>query len=971
MPASSPRQVRSVATKEGSMVWCRVRVPVLLTLIAILVIAGAAAAQTTSATTGAINGRVTDSTGAVMPGVTVTVSSPSMMGTRTAVTDPDGQFRVTAVPPGDYTLLFELTGFTSIRNEGVRISVGFTATVNAEMKLASLSENVVVTGQSPVVDTSQTQVGNTFDAKQLSALPTSRDYFSLLAGSPAIQMNRIDVGGSTNGTQQGFVVYGTSGQVRASIEGLNATEATGAFGNYPDVGAMEEIQINTAAHSAEASTPGVQSQFISKSGGNEFRGTFFGGYSPERWQNFNIDNAQIARGLTGGGGLKPEDTNRLSSYQDTNLGFGGYAIKNKLWWYGSYRHQDVKARFVNFPVKPQTTILNNYSGKVTYNLTQNNKIIGYTQPSQKKQPQRFDSFLLGVDTGINTSEGTTWNQNFWAWVHKVEWNGVLSDRAFAEIRGGQYGYDWTNGVNGTGLRYEDIGNNLIYGRNRNWARERRRNQALGSLSLFKDDWVGQHNFKVGGEIFYETVVDIYKDGYEEDILHVMQNGAPLDVIFFQTPNESTGGLWTYGSYANDTWRVTSRLTLNIGARFDRYRAFTPAQEHAAGRFNPTAITFAANNSVIDFNLFAPRLGVTYDLSGTGKTVLKFNYGKYWWNPGADFVFNTSENAPAWWRRYRWTDINGDGRWNPGEQGATLVSSRGGVATESLDPALQDTRTDEIAAFVERELMANFGVRAGYVWRGLRNQYQRYNVALPYSAFTVPVSIPDPGLDGRVGTADDGSPIAGFDLATAYRGLTPVNMTTNVPNSDADYHTFEITGTKRMSRRWSLLASYGYTKSFDQGNSYLGNSVRANNLPVTPNDKINTDEGRQEYSRQTVKLAGTWNTPWWGVSFSPMLRYQQGFPFGRTFATNLSYGSVRILAEPLGTRRQNTISIVDLRFEKTVGLGNRRDVSAFFDIYNMFNANPAQNLQWSSGTAFNRPLSIVPPRLARIGVKLNF
>src|SRR5947208_2681820 len=152
--------------------------------------------------------RVTDSTGAVMPGVTITVSSPSMMGTRTAVTDPDGQYRVTAVPPGDYTLLFELTGFSSIRNEGIRISVGFTATVNAEMKLASLSESVVVTGQSPVVDTSQTQVGNTFDAKQLSALPTSRDYFSLLAGSPAIQMNRIDVGGSTNGTQQGFVVYG-------------------------------------------------------------------------------------------------------------------------------------------------------------------------------------------------------------------------------------------------------------------------------------------------------------------------------------------------------------------------------------------------------------------------------------------------------------------------------------------------------------------------------------------------------------------------------------------------------------------------------------------------------------------------------------------------------------------------------------------------------------------------------------------
>ncbi len=382
---------------------------------------------------------------------------------------------------------FELAGFSTVRNEGIRVSLGFTATVNAELKVASLQESVTVTGQSPVVDTvGHRRSATPSDAKQLSALPTSRDYFSLLAGSPAVQMTRIDVGGSTNGTQQGFVVYGTTGQVRVIFEGLNATEATGAFGNYPDIGGMEEVQINTAAHSAEASTPGVQSQFISKSGGNQFRGTFFGGYSPGSWQAFNIDDDQIARGLTGGGGLDPEDVNRLNSYQDMNVGLGGYVIKDRLWWYGSYRHQDIQASYVNFPVKPQTTILNNYSAKVTYNLSTNNKLIGYTQPSQKKQPQRFDSWLLGVDTGINSTESTTWNQNFWAWVHKGEWNGVLSDNSFAEIRAGQYGYDWTNGVNGTGLRYEDIGNNIINGRNRNWARERRRNQVLGTLSYFKN-----------------------------------------------------------------------------------------------------------------------------------------------------------------------------------------------------------------------------------------------------------------------------------------------------------------------------------------------------------------------------------------------------------------------------------------------------------------------------------------------------
>jgi hypothetical protein len=492
---------------------------------------------------------------------------------------------------------------------------------------------------------------------------------------------------------------------------------------------------------------------------------------------------------------------------------------------------------------------------------------------------------------------------------------------------------------------------------------------LGSVSYFKNGWVGDHNFKIGGEIFHETTTDIFIDGFEEDILHVLQNGNKLDVILFE-PGEAIGGLMTYGAFVHDVWRVNDKLTLNIGARIDRYRAFSPEQGHPVSRFNPTAQTFAAVDNHLSWNLPAPRLGMTYDLSGNGKTVVKANYGKYWWNPGADFVFNIQPNASAWWKRYRWTDSNNNNRWEPGEQGA-LTDQRGGGATESLDPNLKDTYTNEFATFLERELMANFGVRAGYVYRGQRGQYGRYNINRLDDVFTLPITVRDPGPDGVLNNADDGAPLNAFDIGQEFRTRPVVNRQINV-DAPADYHTFEITGTKRMSNRWSLLASYGWTKSFDQAATIQGNSIRGNALAVNPNDRINANEkGQFEFTRSTVKVNGTWNSPFWDISISPLFRFQQGVPFGRTFQSPLSYGTVRFLAEPLGTRRQDAILITDLRVEKVQRFRGGRDVSVFFDLYNMFNQNPAQNLQWSSGTAFDRPLSIVPPRLVRLGAKLNF
>src|SRR5262249_42653535 len=155
-----------------------------------------------------------------------------------------------------------------------------------------------------------------------------------------------------------------------------------------------------------------------------------------------------------------------------------------------------------------------------------------------------------------------------------------------------------------------------------------------------------------------------------DVLMVLSNGRAREVILFQTPSASLNGLWTTGLYASDTWRVGSHLNFTLGVVYDRYRSYLPAQTGPpVGPFNATQATFAAVDNLITWNLTSPRVGLTYDIGGNGKTVLKANYASYWWNPGTTAIDSAvNPNSPDWYRRYAWNDLNGDLTWQPGEQG---------------------------------------------------------------------------------------------------------------------------------------------------------------------------------------------------------------------------------------------------------------------------------------------------------------
>ena len=404
---------------------------------------------------------------------------------------------------------------------------------------------------------------------------------------------------------------------------------------------------------------------------------------------------------------------------------------------------------------------------------------------------------------------------------------------------------------------------------------------------------------------------------------------------------------------------------------------TKSLQFAASR---RKLTFPAVDDMVHFNLGSPRIGATYDVSGNGKTVVKFNYGKYWWNPGADFLLNNvNPNSAVWWKRYAWTDLNKNGVYDPGEEvdstgQVRLIQTRGGP-TETLDPNIQDTYTTEAAVWFERELMNNFGVRTGFVWRGQRQRYDRVNVNQPYEAFNVPVTIRDPGPDGILGNSDDGPNIQGFNLDAAHLSLPTLNVTKNVPNSDDDYYTWEITANKRYANRWSLLATFSQTKSYDNSGTYFGQRVRTNTLVLTPNDAINSDGGRYMFNAWTVKIHGTYEAPY-AIRVTPILRMQSGQPIGRVFvpaaASRFNYStSVTVLAEPIGARQQDNIVIMDVRAEKIFSVSGRLKVSGIFDLFNAFNSNGEQNTSFNSGTSFLRPLNIIPPRIVRIGARLTF
>ncbi len=276
-------------------------------------------------------------------------------------------------------------------------------------------------------------------------------------------------------------------------------------------------------------------------------------------------------------------------------------------------------------------------------------------------------------------------------------------------------------------------------------------------------------------------------------------------------------------------------------------------------------------------------------------------------------------------------------------------------------------------------MPGIGLQAGYVYRKIDDFRVRINVNRPLSAYNVPVTLRDPGPDGVFGSGDDGPNFQAFNLNPAALAAGVVNQLTNLEGT-GEYHTLEVSANKRQVGRWSLAAAFSKRWNYDHSTSYFGQNLRSVTTPSTPNDLTNTDDGRYNFSMWTAKVNGSYQAPY-QIRITPALRFQSGQPYGRTIlASNaygvggtggINYGTARILMEPIGARKQDDILILDLRAEKFFNLGGVRRVGLFFDVYNITNSKAQQNITWNSGGSFERPTSIVPPTIARFGMKFDW
>ncbi|MGD9904685.1 MAG: carboxypeptidase regulatory-like domain-containing protein [Vicinamibacterales bacterium] len=948
---------------------------------------------------GRINGVVTDDTGAVLPGVTVTVTSPALIQPQVQVTGGDGTYRFLALPPGLYEVLFDLTGFQSVKRDGIRVVINQTLSIDQQLQVATLQETVTVSGQSPVVDTTTTTMGTNFTKELLTEIPNARDVWAAMAAAPGMQMTAYDVGGSRTGNQTAYRTYGMDDQNQTKVEGIDTTEATSANAGYFDYGSFEEFQVGGAGADASAFAGGAVLSVSVKSGSDRLSGSWYSDFQNEDMIANNVPGFLRAANTPNEDGFFTRRAdglqrgNQIKKQYDLNGNVGGPLWKGKIWGFYSYRLNDQYKYTTGLPSNIERSKLTNpWTFKVTYQVSQNNQLIGFINRRQKLQDKRGISVTTPLSAAYYQSSENT--------PMKAEWTSVLSSRMFLDVLVGNWwnffplrpvrDFDLYDGPWGPGR--VNLANNQIFdgGANNGYQDQKRwKPQGYVSLSYFKDGWKGSHDFKVGYDIKRDRR-SLFRD-QPFDVFYRDNGSALSQVDIYNTSVTGINDVINNAVWINDSWRVNNRLTVNLGLRYEYYRDGWPEQEFApngiaalAGWNDPRYQAFVAPRTVSATTVarthdFSPRVGFAYDLTGDNRTVVKAYYGQSRWN-SADVLANLENPVGIAQLRYAFLDctatrttgcdLNGNRLLDsPAELGA-FNTTVGGAGFVRIDRDLNRPVTHELSTNVERELVTGLSARASYVFKGVRDIWAEDD-PIRNGAFTSPITITDRGPDNLPGTGDEQT----FQTFDRARDVGQDRVYTNPEGYGADFHTVEFALNRRFSGRWMMLTSFGYTWSTMQ---HVHNATTPTPTGYTrfysfrPVDRLFGDEfGRETSTVWNYKVIGRYQLPW-GVGSSGSWRVQSGQQYGRTMAFTFPGDGARTFrVEPITANRYPNISILDLRLDKSFTLPRQAGKVTFqFDGFNLANSG-AVTLFRTTTVNYREVTETLAPRIFRVGFRWDF
>jgi len=970
-----------------------------------------------------IAGVVRDTSGGALPGVTVEAASPALIEkVRSVVTDGEGRYNIVDLRPGTYTVTFSLPGFSTFKREGITLSIGFTATVNADMQVGALEETITVTGAAPLVDTQNARQQKVMTSDTLTALPTGQQsVVTVIALTPGMTGN-ASVGGSTgayHSQQLKGAFHGKRGS-HVKFDGMRIDNYAGSgdsagylFNNQT----VEETALETGGAGAESGTPNVGINMIPKEGGNSFKYGANGMYTNRSMQSSNLNDYLIGRGLS----IVP----KVDRMYDAGFTIGGPIRQNKVWFFASIRRWGTKNQAANLfwnatqgtpfytpdlsrPAFRDEKYSSN-AGRVTWQASQHNKFNFFVDI---KHDCICDTGGAGsaLGAGANSAREAVLTWDLWPnGIIQGTWSAPLTSKLLLEAGADMVMFHWPGNVpegvspndisileTSTNFRYNQAGG--IYNPVRRVGDRFAERFAISYVT-------GSHNFKTGLQ---------WDQGYSDTdnlplgmsiapgIGYRFNRGVPTTIDYSATPRHETYYQKAeLGLYAQDQWTVR-RLTLNYGLRFDYYNGYIPAVDRPAGEFVP-AVHFDAIHGAPSWQDWNPRTGLAYDLFGNGKTAVKASFGRYVAMTGNGQVsqyhpLNTSVNAA----NRSWNDANKNFRPDcdlhnfaaNGECGPISNTNFGKTDPNAVQFA-DDIRygsgarpyTWDISTEVQHQISGNLSVTGGYYhnWDGGFDVTDNLKVG-PENYSTYCITAPK---DARL-PGGGGYQVCGLaDINPGQFGqVTNLNTKSNNYGDQQRYNDFVSFAVDTRFASGLRFAGGVDTGRTVEDNCYTIDSPGY--TTATAPQSLTTVHGETFCHNVTplagqtqVKLNGSYPLPA-GFIVSGTYQNVPGTVWGATYAATTAEikpslgrdlsGATRTANVPLimpNETREPRRTQIDMRIAKSFNLGAQRRLNANFDIYNITNNAAILGMNTTFGSSWLVPQSILGGRLLQFSGNFTF